>query len=179
MPFFLLPTLTTSQMVNAAPSPLSLLQRFLILQQTRAAISNELTGAFNEQGISDAALNKVVEISSIGFLDVRQEVQEIIDKLAREHYSQDVLAEVSAMKSIEELEKKRITELTRAHQLRRIRSLLESGEKDDNDDDDVAIQARKIEITEQITQAERSITTLTQDIAEHIDTIRETVADMS
>lgn len=165
-------------MVNAAaPSPLSLLQRFLILQQTRAAISNELTGAFNEQGISDAALNKVVEISSIGLLEVRQEVQEIIDNLAR---SQDVLAERSAMKSIEELEKKRITELTRAHQLRRIRSLLGSGEKDDgNDDDDVAIQARKIEITEQITQAERSITTLTQDIAEHIDTIRETVADMS
>ena len=166
-------------MVNAAaPSPLSLLQRFLILQQTRAAISNELTGAFNEQGISDAALNKVVEISSIGLLEVRQEVQEIIDKLALT-CPENAVAERSAMKSIEELEKKRITELTRAHQLRRIRSLLESGEKDDNDDDDVAIQARKIEITEQITQAERSITTLTQDIAEHIDTIRETVADMS
>lgn len=75
------PAPTTATTPPSSTRTLSLLQAFLKAQQTRTSISHELEEAFEEQGITDQALNKVIQISSIGLLEIRNEVQGLIDAL--------------------------------------------------------------------------------------------------
>ncbi|KAL7008160.1 hypothetical protein EMMF5_002342 [Cystobasidiomycetes sp. EMM_F5] len=97
----MLPSSEPAQSNGDGASTLALLQRFLIIQQTRAGISNELAIAFRESGITDAALARVVEISSVGLLEVKEEAQAIIESLPRDSHDR------KCCEKVEELEKQR------------------------------------------------------------------------
>lgn len=119
-------------------TPLQLLQAYLKAQATRSGISNELVNAFSEKDITDAALQKVIEISSAGLLEVRSECEAVITLLAkRADESQDSAhaANVRRMANectgIEKLEKDRIAEETKRLQLLRIGRLNELDEGED------------------------------------------------
>lgn len=140
---------TTTTTASATPmTPLQLLQSFLKAQSTRSQISNELQIAFNESAITDAALQKVIEISSSGLLQVKNECQAVINLLSTrvmndtatmmtsassssqsndngidDDDSSVIKRMISECKAIEVLEKDRIAEELRRLQLFRIGKL--------------------------------------------------------
>lgn len=113
---------------NITDAPVhSLLRRFLQLQETRVALSNELTSAFDEPHITDAALDRVIQISSLGLLEVKNEVSEIQAEL--EQRTDETREEVFCIKEVERVESRRLEELIKGLQLKRV-ATLKSGELD-------------------------------------------------
>lgn len=124
-------------------TPLQLLQSFLKAQSTRSQISNELQIAFYESAITDAALQRVIEISSSGLLEVKNECQAVINLLSTrvndttttmisassqtngldDGDSVIIKRMISECKAIEALEKERIGEELKRLQLFRIGKL--------------------------------------------------------
>jgi len=115
----------TTSSSSQEESVLSLLQGFLREQETRTAIVNELQGAFDEAGITDQALARVVEISGAGLLEVKAKIDAVIDGLQ----ARGATAEKRLCLDVEHKEKERITEATRRQQIQRIIAL----NKDDPD----------------------------------------------
>lgn len=135
-------------------SPLQLLHSFLKAQSTRTSISNELVIAFSETDITDLALNKVIEISSAGLLEVKTECQAVINLLStRINESRSAAADNATTAStrnimmttneirdvekmreectaIERLEKERIAEELKRLQLMRIAKLSDLAEEE-------------------------------------------------
>jgi hypothetical protein len=96
------------------------LQRFLILQATRTSIAHELESAFAEQPtITDEALNRVVQLSSIGLLEVKGEVTEILAILEAKH-GNECKEEIFCIKEVERLENERIKESIKGLQVGRV-----------------------------------------------------------
>lgn len=100
-------------------SVLSLLQGFLREQETRTAIVNELQTAFDEAGISDQALARVVEISGAGLLEIKAKIDAILESLQ----ARGATNEKQLCLDVEHKEKERITEATRRQQIQRIIAL--------------------------------------------------------
>ena len=120
---------------NITEAPvLSLLRRFLQLQETRVALSNELTSAFDESHITDAALDRVIQISSLGLLEVKNEVSEIQAEL--EQRTDETREEVFCIKEVERVESRRLEELIKGLQLKRV-ATLKSGELDEDEKRDM------------------------------------------
>ena len=99
---------------------LSRLQRFLILQSTRTSIAHELESAFGEQPtITDEALNRVIQLSSIGLLEVKNEVAEILAILEAKH-GNECKEEIFCIKEVERLENERVKESIKGLQVGRL-----------------------------------------------------------
>lgn len=118
-------------------TPVQLLQAYLKAQATRSGISNELVTAFSESDITDAALSKVIEISSSGLLEIRAECEAVITLLSSRAEEIQGLSAASAVRQmtnecteIERLEKERISEETKRLQLLRIGRLNELAESE-------------------------------------------------
>jgi hypothetical protein len=124
-------------------SPLELFQSFLKAQSTRSAISNELVAAFSETNITDAVLQKVIEISSVGLFEVKNECEAIITLLVKKTDShngdappvdaQAIKQLTDASKAIEQIEKERVAEETKRLQLLRIATLNKLLEEEQDD----------------------------------------------
>ncbi|CAD6577180.1 MAG: hypothetical protein CYPHOPRED_000183 [Cyphobasidiales sp. Tagirdzhanova-0007] len=97
-----------------AATVLPLLRSFMLAQATRTSISNELDIALNEADITDAALARVIQISSMGLLEVKAETEFIIETLSNGS------EERKLCERIEGIEKERLSEATRKQQLQRI-----------------------------------------------------------
>lgn len=130
---------TTTTSLQDTMTPLQLLQAYLKAQATRSAISNELVTAFSESDITDAALQKVIEISSSGLLEVRAECEAVITLLSKRADDLQDAENANAVRrmanectAIERLEKERISEETKRLQLLRIGKLNELAESEDN-----------------------------------------------
>lgn len=135
---------STTTSLQDTMSPLQLLQAYLKAQATRSGISNELVTAFSEPDITDAALQKVIEISSSGLLEVRAECEAVItllstrsDEMQESNESTAVRRMANECIAIERLEKDRISEETKRLQLLRIRRLNELAE-DENTQESTA-----------------------------------------
>lgn len=102
---------------------LSRLQRLLILQATRTSIAHELEAAFDEQPtITDEALNRVIQISSVGLLEVKGEMAEILSTLEAQH-GNECKEEIFCIKEVERLEKQRLEESIKGLQVGRLASI--------------------------------------------------------
>ena len=105
-------------------SILSRLQAFMRVQATRTSIANELDIAFSEVGITDAALARVIQVSSMGLLEIKAEVEGIVESLPVGSEERKLCTDV------ERIEKDRLTEATRKQQLQRILKLSEESHPD-------------------------------------------------
>lgn len=161
----MLPSSEPAQSNGDGASTLALLQRFLIIQQTRAGISNELAIAFRESGITDAALARVVEISSVGLLEVKEEAQAIIESLPRDSHDR------KCCEKVEELEKQRVLHDARSHQYSRVLYLLQSSTSPPAD--------KQQELHDSLSQEQTKVRELVDDINDNIDEIRASVAELA
>jgi len=167
---------------------LALLQGFLKAQQTRTSISHELSDAFHEHGITDEALNKVVHISSIGLLEIRTEVEEILVRL-RQQQTQgvadaDVQAAIRSIVRIEELEKDRIQAMVLQLQMERILKLREgpAGAGNENAsaaDSDSYNGPSLLDLRSAVQESERKTASLAEQINQVLQDVRETVVDLA
>lgn len=149
-------------------SILDLLQRFLKLQSTRVSISAELTSAFEEPHITDAALDRVIQISSLGLLEVKNEVAEILAEL-EQNRANDAREEIFSIKEVERLEGRRLEEVVKGLQLQRV-TVLKRDEMDEDArrDADRALQDSRSRVGD-----------LVQEINEVLQDVRASVADRS
>lgn len=128
--------LTMSSNAGSSSSILKLLQQYTRAQETRTGINIELSKAFDEEDISDPALQKVVEISSIGLLEVKGEGLDIIAKLeALAGQAGEAKEAAKTCRAIEALEKERLTESTRGQQLKRIQKLSRTDQDEEQQDE--------------------------------------------
>lgn len=111
-----------NQVPSQSRSESELLREFMSAQATRTGINNELQIAFDERGITDAALSRVIEISSVGLLEVRAKIEAIVGELERKQGPSAAEA-VRLCAEVERLERERLTQATRKQQLQRIRHL--------------------------------------------------------
>lgn len=127
---------------------LSLLTTFSRNQSTRTSLSHELVSAFSELGITDEALTKVVQVASMGLLEVRAENEAVIDTLASlsnttvaeaatavvagsfEGERQTAREMLSVCREVERLEKERLREQTQSLQVMRMLNIQRRGKSD-------------------------------------------------
>lgn len=85
----------------------------LRLQETRTKIVRELETGLNDPSITLNQLQQVIQISTQGLLEIKTEIDEIVEKTLQTEAQ-------TAGKRLQSLEEQRLSEQIRIHQLRRL-----------------------------------------------------------